>query len=131
MFQNIYAKRSAMPMHKKVFILGLSMGILPLLSVAQQLKITDFAVFGGNANCPTGPGQKAPALPGCGVVFGSKVVITSGSVGGFGLMQADEKANITANLFFGGNIKLGEKAITKGRIANINTNSFKGNVGAF
>ena len=113
---------------KKGLLLCLSLGVLPLVSFAQQLKITDFVIFGGNGNCPTGQGQKAPALPGCGVVLASKTTIIGGSIGGFGLLQADEKAALTANLFFGGNSKLGEKATINGRIANINIAVFKGNV---
>ena len=30
--------------------------LLPRVSDAQQLKITDFALFGGVGACPTGPG---------------------------------------------------------------------------
>ena len=54
--------------------------LLPLFSEAQQLKITDFVVFGGNGSCPTGPNQKAPLYPGCGVLIGKSVNIKSGSI---------------------------------------------------
>ena len=61
---------------------------------AQQLRITDFAVFGGNPTC-AGPGQTLPNSPGCAVQFGSSTVINGGAVGSYGLVTST--GNLTVN----------------------------------
>ena len=54
-------------------------GLVPEMIQAQQLKISDFALFGGDGSCPAGPGQKTPTAPGCGVIVGNGSKILGGS----------------------------------------------------
>jgi hypothetical protein len=65
---------------------------------AQQLKITDFVLFGGNGTCPGGPSQKAPALPGCAVQIGSSSNIQGGSVGSYSLVKSTGNVTINSNI---------------------------------
>src|SRR5215207_2206662 len=53
---------------------------------AQQLRIREFALFGGDGACPS-PLQTAPAAPGCGVQMGTSTTVTSGKVGSYKLVR--------------------------------------------
>src|SRR6516162_10939628 len=73
---------------------------------AQQLKITDFALFGGNGACPSGPGQTAPPSPGCAVLIGPGSSVTGGSVGSYTLVTTNSNATISGNIYSGGTVQM-------------------------
>ncbi len=101
-------------------------GIAPILTHAQQLKINDFALFGGNGNCPGGPGQYRPSSPGCGVIIGSGAKIQGGSIGSYSYIQGASAINISGNIYSGGTINFGSLDTVSGRMTAANSSSSKG-----
>src|SRR5664279_2977190 len=102
--------------------------LLPRVSDAQQLKITDFALFGGVGPCPTGPGLIIPSSPGCGVYIGLNCDILGGSVGSFSTVLANNNANIAANIFSGGVVQLANTDTVTGRITAANGSASTGTI---
>ncbi|MES1214111.1 MAG: hypothetical protein ABUT20_01235, partial [Bacteroidota bacterium] len=96
--------------------------LLPLLSMSQQqLKISDFAVFGGNGNCPGGPGQTPCNSPGCSVMIGSGSLINGGSVGSYRLVTTSGTVKITGNIYSGGTVSLDKTNTITGKISAANS----------
>ncbi len=87
-------------------VVVISIGLLPQMMQAQQLKISDFALFGGDGSCPAGPGQKTPSAPGCGVIVGNGSQILGGSLGSYSLVQGYNNINIAGGIYSGGTITL-------------------------
>ena len=116
-----------MHLHKRVIVLLLP-AFLPVILLAQQLKITDFVLFGGNGSCPTGQGQKAPLYPGCSVFIGPSSDIKSGAIGSYHLIKSGTNIHIAGDIFSAGSIQLGNNISVNGRIAAANTTKFAGNV---
>ncbi len=77
-----------------LFVLALQ---IPELSTAQNLKISDFVLFGGNGACN---GSN------CGVQIGSFSKIQGGSIGSSILVKTDEGATINGNIYSDGTIRL-------------------------
>ena len=102
--------------------------ILSLTSSAQQLSISDFVLFGGNILCPAGPGQQAPAAPGCGVILGSSTNIQQGSIGSYRFITSTGNATINTNLYSGGTIQLANSNTVTGKITAANNAGLTGNV---
>ncbi len=90
---------------------------------AQQLKITDFVLFGGNGTCPGGPSQSPPALPGCAVQIGSASNIQGGSVGSYSLIKSTGNVTINSNIYSGGTIQLSNSNVVTGNISAANSQS--------
>jgi hypothetical protein len=103
-------------------------GLFPFLSPAQQLKITDFSLFGGNGNCPGGPGQYRPSSPGCGVIIGTGAKINGGSIGSYSYVQTNSGVNISGNIYSGGSINLASLDTVSGRMTAANSSSAKGKI---
>ena len=109
-------------MQRKYFLpYLLFIGLMPIFTSAQQSKITDFVVFGGNGSCPTGAGQKAPLYPGCGVLLGKSIVLRSGSIGSYNIVKSGDLANIGSNIYSGGSIQLGNSVQVNGNITAANS----------
>jgi hypothetical protein len=115
-----------MRLHKKVIVF--IFGLLPAVLFAQQLKITEFLLFGGNGNCPTGVGQKAPLFPGCSVVIGNSADLKAGSIGSYRLVKATNSLNVNGSIYSGGTLQLGNNATILGKIAVSNTSKASGNI---
>ncbi len=92
-------------------------GFLPLFLNAQQLKITDFALFGGSGLCPS-----------CTVNIGTSSSITGGSIGSYHLIQSTGNASITGNIYSGGTIILANGNTVGGRISAANTAALTGTI---
>ena len=102
-------------------------GFLPFFSQAQQLKMYDFVLFGGNGNCPSAPGQRAPVDPGCAVVLGSANNISGdGVLGSYTLIQSTGTNHIIGNLHSGGKIILAGNNVITGRVTAANASAFTG-----
>src|SRR5215831_9752705 len=110
------------------FLLLCCLFLLKDAARAQQLKITDFVLFGGNGSCPSGPGQKVPPSPGCAVLVGSGSVIQSGAVGGFNLVQTNSNVNIGGNIFSGNTVQLSTNNIVGGNITAANSTGSGGTI---
>ena len=91
--------------------------LLPHIVNAQQLKITDFAVFGGN-------GSSASCL----VNIGSSSSINGGSVGSYKLVQTTGNASVTGNIYSGGTVILANGSTIGGRITAANSASLTGTI---
>ena len=116
-----------MHLHKKGFILYASLVLLPLFSMGQQLKITDFVILGGNANCPNGVGQKVPLYPGCAVTIGASSQIKSGTVGSYNLVKSAANVFFGNNIYSGGIVQLGNNNSVIGKISASNLSKVSGN----
>ncbi len=101
---------------------------VPVLSHAQQLKINDFALFGGNGNCPGGPGLFKPSSPGCGVIIGAGAKIQGGSIGSYSYVQGTSAINISGNIYSGGTINFGSLDTVSGRMTAANSSSSNGKI---
>ena len=114
---------------KYSFLFILLFEILPGIVHAQQLKMYDFVLFGGNGNCPNGAGQKAPLAPGCAVQIGSTNNINgNGLIGSYSLVQSTGNANIEGSLHSGGLISLSNNNTLSGRITVANSLNLAGAV---
>ena len=71
---------------------------------SQTLKIQDFAIFGGDLSCPTGPGQTPPSGPNpCRVNISTGAVI-NGNVGSYSFVQCQGASTVNGNIHSGGAI---------------------------
>src|SRR4051812_37993005 len=88
----------------KLFIALLLLSFSVCKLNAQQLKITDFVLFGGqnnpSNNCTT------PPSPGYSVNLGSSVNITNGRIGSYKLITSTGNSNLNNTLNSGGTISL-------------------------
>ncbi|MBL7763411.1 MAG: hypothetical protein JNL23_08325, partial [Chitinophagaceae bacterium] len=109
-------------------VFTLSIILLPTLSFSQQLKISDFVLFGGNGLCPAGPGQTPCNSPGCAVQIGSSSVINGGAVGSYRLVQTTGGVNIAGNIYSGGTIVLANKNTVSGFITAANSQNLTGTI---
>jgi len=98
-----------------ILTLVLVCGLFPTILKAQQLKITDFVLFGGTGTVL--PGQRAPLAPGYGVQFGSSSSIQGGSIGSFKLVKSTGNAIINGNIYSGSTIQLANSNVVKGKLA--------------
>jgi Subtilase family/Secretion system C-terminal sorting domain/MBG domain (YGX type) len=91
---------------------------------AQQLTISDFAMFSGNG----GAGTTVPSSPGYGVQIGSSITINGGSVGSYTLVQTTGNAAINANIYSGGKVSITNSNIVSGKIAAANSGALSGTI---
>ena len=85
-----------------------------------QLRITDFVLFGGNANCPNGA-QTPCNSPGCAVQLGSSSSVSGGSVGSYRLVKTTGTVTITGNVYSGGTVQLSNGNKVTGKITAANS----------
>ena len=78
----------------RTLILLISLGLMPDLLAAQQLKITDFSLFGGSSGCSSCSVQ---------VGYGSKIL--GGSVGSYNLVKSGSSVRFAGNINSGGTIQ--------------------------
>ena len=102
--------------------------LISLNASAQQLNIKDFVLFGGNGLCPSGPGQKAPLFPGCGVILGSSTTVQQGSIGSYRLVTSTGNSTINANIYSGGTVQLTNSNVVTGKITAANSAGLSGNI---
>ncbi|HEX4852278.1 MAG TPA: hypothetical protein VFV08_15790, partial [Puia sp.] len=98
---------------------------LPFCSEGQQLKITDFAIFGGSAS-PLQGAANAPS-PGRGVQLSSSTSIQGGSVGSYIQVTSSGSLTINGNVYSNGTVQLNNGNSVSGRIAVGNSSSISGN----
>src|SRR5689334_24696069 len=94
---------------------------------AQQLKITDFVLFGGQ-NATSAPGVTTPPAPGFAVNIASSATITNGRIGSYNLIKSTGKPTLSCSLNSGGTISLGNISLIYGNITAQNNNNATGNV---
>ena len=94
---------------------------------AQQTKIQDYVIFGGNGSCQTS-GKSYDEDDGCVVIIGNKSKITSGAIGSYQFIKTTGEVNIGGDIFSGGKISLAAKNTVGGRIAAANTYAVKGSI---
>ncbi len=105
----------------KFYTLIVFVSLLSIHAGAQQLNITDFVLFGGNGNCPGGPGQSVAPSPGCAVQLGSSTSIQGGSIGSYTLVKSTGNATVTGNIYSGGTVVLANSNTVTGKITAANT----------
>ncbi len=93
---------------------------------AQQLKITDFVLFGGQDNISNNCSN--PPSPGYGVTFASSVNITNGRIGSYKLITSAGNANFNSTLNSGGTINLANGNKVSGDITAQNKYNATGNI---
>ena len=99
----------------KLFIALLLLSFSVCKLHAQQLKITDFVLFGGqnksyHNNCTN------PALPGYSVYIGSFANITNGRIGSYNLIKSTGSNILSSTLNSGGTIDLANNNKVSGSI---------------
>ena len=109
-------------------LLIFAIGFYPRTANAQQLKISDFALFGGNASCPIGPGQRTPSAPGCGVIIGNGSKILGGSIGSYSFIQGYNNISVAGNINCGGTINFSNYDTVAGKITAANSLSLSGKI---
>ena len=113
---------------KSIVVLLISFCFSNLQGTAQQLNISDFVLFGGNGNCPTGAGQSAVPSPGCGVQVGSSSSIQGGSVGSYKLVKSTGTSTFTGNIYSGGTVVLANNNTVTGKITAANSLNTTGTI---
>ena len=93
---------------------------------AQQLKITDFVLFGGQDNL-SGKCTNPP-FPGYSVNLASSVNITSGRIGSYKLITSTGNGNLSSSLNSGGTINLANGTKVSGNITAQNQYHATGNI---
>jgi len=78
---------------------------LPAIGLSQQLKMTDFVIFGGGGTCPT-----------CAVQMGPSTVVNGGSVGSYKFVTSTGTINLTGNIYSGGTVQLAGSNTVSGKI---------------
>ena len=97
--------------------------LLSFFANAQQLQMTDFAVF--SANCPF-TGSTTPASPGAASIIGCGSIVNGGSVGSKKFVQTTGPATINGNVNSLGMIDLAANAVVTGKITAANSMSLTG-----
>src|SRR5690349_23574092 len=72
---------------------------------AQQLKITDFVLFGGQ-NTTSTAGITTPLSPGFAINIASSATITNGRIGSYNLIKSTGNSTLNCSLNCGGTINL-------------------------
>src|SRR4051794_33801302 len=72
---------------------------------AQQLKVSDFVLFGGQSTT-SATGITPPASPGFAVNIASSATITNGRIGSYTLIKSTGNTSLTCSLNSGGTINL-------------------------
>src|SRR4051795_11743836 len=83
----------------------LLLSLIALKVNAQQLKITDFVLFGGQ-NTTSTTGITTPPYPGFAVNIASATTITKGHIGSYNLIKSTGTTTLNCSLNSGGTIKL-------------------------
>ncbi|HKZ66006.1 MAG TPA: hypothetical protein VJ111_06615, partial [Chitinophagaceae bacterium] len=105
-----------------IFLFGWN--LISIKSGAQQLKISDFALFAGSG----GTGTTTPPSPGYGVQIGSSITINGGAIGSYTLVQTTGNATINSNIYSGGKVTLTNSNVVDGKIAAANSNFLPGTI---
>ena len=92
--------------------------ILPFTTFSQQLKITDFIIFGGSGQCS---GSTV-----CGVELGPTLNITGGAVGSYRLVKSTGGITLNGSIFSEGIVQLTNGNTIKGRITAKNISGLSG-----
>lgn len=87
--------------------------------IAQQTKITDYVIFGGQQSLTAN--QQAPLSPGYGVQLGSSCNIQGGSIGSYNLIKSTGNLTLGTNIYSGGIVQLANSNLVTGKIAAANT----------
>ncbi|MDX5404040.1 MAG: hypothetical protein LPK28_00925, partial [Bacteroidota bacterium] len=101
---------------------------LAFMTYGQSGDITQYVIFGGDQNCPTGPGQTAPGSPGCGVDIGQQSTIISGAIGTYGTIVSGSNISISGALHAGTIIDLANGATLNGPVSVANSTGQTGSV---
>ncbi|HLX93537.1 MAG TPA: MBG domain-containing protein, partial [Puia sp.] len=96
------------------------------LAGAQQLRIVDFAIFGGSATLPAG--ASLPPAPGLAAQLGSSTTIVGGAIGSYLLVTTTGNSSITGNIYSNGTVILANGNTISGRIAAANAASAAGTI---
>src|SRR4051812_43918148 len=92
---------------------------------AQQLKITDFVLFGGQ-NTTSTTGITTPPSPGFAVNIASSATITNGRIGSYNLIKSTGNSTLNCSLNSGGTIDLANGTKVYGSITAQNQNKAAG-----
>jgi hypothetical protein len=109
----------------KMLAVLLLFGLLITNLNAQQLKITDFVLFGGQ-NATGGNIVTTPLAPGFAVQIGSTANITNGRIGSYNLIKSTGNASFGSSLNSGGTITLSNSNKVSGSITAQNQNNASG-----
>ena len=112
--------------HKWVPAFFLLVVLYPGTLNAQQLKITDFVLFGGNGTCSVAPSQRSHDSHNCAVQIASSSNIQGGSVGSYTLVKSTGNVTIHSNIYSGGTIQLSNRNVVTGKISAANSQSKTG-----
>jgi hypothetical protein len=93
-------------------------------SLAQQLKITEFVLFGGGVNCVSPPGTSSS----CGIFISSSSKVQSGAVGSYSLITTTGNATFAGSLHSNGRIQLANGNSVVGRITARNAQGVGGTI---
>jgi hypothetical protein len=86
--------------------------IVAFTSYAQQLKVSDFVLFGGSA----------------GVEITSSTNIQGGSIGSFTLVKTTGNSTLNTNIYSGGTVQLSNSNVVSGKITAANSQNIIGNI---
>ncbi|MDQ6903159.1 MAG: S8 family serine peptidase, partial [Bacteroidota bacterium] len=106
----MFQSRSLSRVCKSVSVIIFLAVLCPKLMVAQQTKISDFALFGGSG----------------GVELSSSTSVQGGSIGSFKDVKTSGNATLNSNIYSGGTIELYNNNVVSGNIAAANTNGSRG-----
>src|SRR6478735_9261589 len=106
--------------------------LLPLCFIAfkvnaQQLKISDFVLFGGQSTT-SATGITTPASPGFAVNIASSATITNGRIGSNNLIRSTGNSTLSCSLNSSGTINLANGTKVNGSITAQNQNNATGNI---
>ena len=106
--------------------------LLPLCFIAfkvnaQQLKISDFVLFGGQSTT-SATGITTPASPGFAVNIASSATITNGRIGSNNLIRSTGNSTLSCSLNSGGTLNLANGTKVNGSITAQNQNNATGNI---
>jgi hypothetical protein len=107
-------------------ILVLAWILFPNNSTAQQLRISDFVLFGGTSNPLTG--QTPCSAPGYSVQLASSTNIQGGSIGSYRLVTSTGNITVNGNIYSGGLVQLANNNNITGKIAAANSTNLSGTI---
>ncbi|HYJ63460.1 MAG TPA: hypothetical protein VEV62_06935, partial [Parafilimonas sp.] len=110
----------------KIFFALLLLSFFACRLNAQQLKITDFVLFGGQNN--TSNNCTTPLAPGYSVYISSSTNITNGRIGSYNLVTSSGNSNLSCTLNSGGTINLANSNKITGSITAQNQYNATGNI---
>ncbi len=88
------------------------LNIVAFTSYAQQLKISDFVLFGAST----------------GVEITSSTNIQGGSIGSFTLVRTTGNSTLNTNIYSGGTVQLSNSNVVSGKITAANSQNAIGNI---